>query len=235
MTKNTEGPVVLIIDDEASIRHVVTIGLEANGYRLYEAKTGTDGLAQFATLRPDVLLLDLGLPDISGLEVLRQLRQWSQTPIIVLSVRGADNDKIAALDNGADDYLTKPFSLPELMARMRVALRHRRPTPETSIWHAGKVQVDLARRVVTVDDQPVKLTPTEYALLRTMIENAGKALTHHQLLREVWGPGYMQETHYLRVYIAQLRQKLEADPTQPTLILTEPGVGYRLMPDDDDA
>ena len=224
-----EKPVVMIVDDEHSIRRFLVISLEANGYRAYEAKTGAEGLAQFATLRPDVLLLDLGLPDMDGLDVLKQIREWSTTPVIILSVRDADSEKIAALDAGADDYLTKPFSVGELLARLRVALRHRQPVPDTSLFRSGGLTVDMARRVVTVRGEPVKLTPTEYALLRLLIQHTGRVLTHQQLLREVWGPSYIRETHYLRVYIAQLRQKIEADPTNPTILVTEPGVGYRLI------
>jgi two-component system KDP operon response regulator KdpE len=224
----TEGPVALIIDDEAQIRRFLKISLEANGYRVYESKTGQEGLTQFGTLRPDVLILDLGLPDMDGLDVLKSLREWSNTPVIILSVRNADAEKIAALDAGADDYLTKPFSVGELLARLRVAQRHTQPVPETAIFQAGPLSVDLAHRAVMVNDQPVKLTLTEYALLKLMIQHAGQVLTHRQILREVWGPQYVDETHYLRVYMAQLRQKIEADPTRPKILLTEPGVGYRL-------
>lgn len=225
----TEGPVALIIDDEAQIRRFLKISLEANGYRVYESKTGHEGLTQFGTLRPDVLILDLGLPDMDGLDVLKSLREWSKTPVIILSVRNADSEKIAALDAGADDYLTKPFSVGELLARLRVAQRHAQPTPDTTIFQSGPLSVDLAHRAVTVNEQPVKLTPTEYALLKLMIQHAGQVLTHRQILREVWGPQYVDETQYLRVYMAQLRQKLEADPTRPKILLTEPGVGYRLV------
>jgi two-component system, OmpR family, KDP operon response regulator KdpE len=231
MTDAEGKPVVLIIDDERSIRRFLQISLEANGYHVYEASTGQDGLAQAATLRPDVILLDLGLPDLDGLDVLKILREWSSTPVIILSVRNTDAEKIASLDAGADDYLTKPFSVGELLARLRVAQRHRQPTAETSIFQSGPLHIDLTRRLVTVNDQPIKLTPTEYALLRLLVQYAGRVVTHRQLLREVWGPAYETETHYLRVYVAQLRQKIEPDPTHPTLLLTEAGVGYRLMPD----
>ncbi len=224
----SDGRLALIIDDELQIRRFLKISLESNGYQVHEAKTGAEGLSESAALRPDVIILDLGLPDIDGLEVLKRLREWSHTPVIVLSVRDADADKIAALDAGADDYLTKPFSVGELMARLRVAQRHTQPTSESAVFQTGKLVVDLARRLVTLNDEPVKLTPTEYALLRLFVQHAGRALTHRQILREVWGPQYVDETHYLRVYVAQLRQKLEADPSQPHLILTEPGVGYRL-------
>src|SRR5258707_9617058 len=225
----TEGPVALIVDDELQIRRLLKISLEANGYHVVEAKTGQDGLTQFATLRPDVLILDLGLPDMDGLEVLKSLRAWSKTPVIILSVRDGDNEKIAALDAGADDYLTKPFSVGELLARLRVAQRHSQPEPETAIFQAGPLSVDLSRRTVTVNDEPVKLTPTEYALLKLMIQHAGQVVTHRQILREVWGPQYVDETHYLRVYIGQVRQKIEADPARPKILVTEPGVGYRLV------
>ena len=224
----TTGPVVLIIDDEIQIRRFLRISLEANQYQVQEAKTGRDGLEQAAVLRPDVIILDLGLPDLEGLEVLTRLREWSQTPVIVLTVRDRDIDKISLLDAGADDYLVKPFSPGELLARLRVALRHRQPAPETVVFQTGGLVVDLAHRQVTVNHEPVKLTTTEYAILRLFVQHAGKVLTHRQMLREVWGPAYVDQSHYLRVYIAQLRRKLETDPAAPELILTEPGVGYRL-------
>ncbi len=224
----SDGPCVLIIDDEAQIRRFCRISLTANGYRVHEAVTGTEGLAQAAALRPDAIILDLGLPDRDGLDVLRQLRASSPVPVVVLSVRDADVDKIALLDAGADDYLTKPFSMGELLARLRVARRHSQPTAESAVFKSGKLSVDLARRLVTVDDQPIKLTKTEYALLRLFVQHPGKVLTHSQILREVWGAAYTSETHYLRVYIAHLREKLERDPANPELLLTEPGVGYRL-------
>lgn len=222
------GPRVLVIDDEVQIRRFLRISLEANGYEVHEAAVGLDGISRAAQLRPDLIILDMGLPDIDGLEVLRRLREWTTTPTIILSVRDADDDKVAALDAGADDYLTKPFSLEELMARMRVAQRHADPGQQSHLFKAENVAVDLSRRLVTRDGETVKLTPTEYALLRLLIQHAGRVLTHKQILREVWGPEYVEETHYLRVYFAQLRQKLEADPSLPRLILTEPGVGYRL-------
>ncbi len=225
----SEGPRVLVVDDEAQIRRFLRIGLDANGYRVYETDTGQDALIKAAQLRPDLIILDLGLPDLNGLDVLKRLRAWTQTPVIILSVHDADRDKVAALDAGADDYLTKPFSMNELMARMRVAQRHNRPEPDSTVFTVRDLQVDLARRLVTVQGESAKLTPTEFALLRLMIQHAGKVLTHRQILREVWGPEYVDETHYLRVYFAQLRQKLEADPARPKIILTEPGVGYRLV------
>ncbi len=224
------GPVVLIVDDEIQIRRFLRVSLTASGYVVHEAATGQAGLDQAALIRPDVVILDLGLPDVNGLDMLRRLREWSPVPVIVLSVRDADTDKIALLDAGADDYLTKPFSMGELLARLRVAQRHIQPAPETA-FRSGSLEVDLARRLVTVDGRPVKLTATEYALLRLLVQHAGKVLTHRQILREIWGPQYEEETAYLRVYVAQLRRKLEADPANPTLLITEPGVGYRLMVD----
>lgn len=222
------GPHVLVVDDELQIRRFLRIALEANGYRVFESSNGRDALQEAARLRPDLVILDMGLPDMEGLEVLNQLREWLPTPVIILSVRDTDRDKVAALDAGADDYLTKPFSLDELMARMRVAQRHAQPGPHPTVFTLGNVTIDLAHRQVTKKGQPVPLTPTEYALLRQLVQHAGRVLTHKQILKEVWGPEYVDETHYLRVYFAQLRQKLEDDPSLPKLILTEPGVGYRL-------
>ena len=218
-----------MVDDEPQIRRFLRISLEANGYRVYETDNGPDALVKAALLRPDAIILDMNLPGLDGMTVLQRLREWSQTPVIILSVRDADQDKVAALDAGADDYLTKPFSTAELLARLRVARRHAQPEPSRSVYTFGGVQVDLARRVVTRQGEPVKLTPTEYALLRLLVQHAGKVLTHRQILREVWGPEYVDETHYLRVYFAQLRQKLEDNPSLPKLILTEPGVGYRMV------
>ena len=224
----SDGPRVLVVDDELQIRRFLRIALEANGYRVYEIDRGGAAIQETARLRPDLIILDIGLPDIDGLEVLRRLREWTSTPVIMLSVRDADRDKVAALDAGADDYLTKPFSVDELLARLRVAQRHAQPGPLAAVFAQGDVTVDLSRRHVTKGDREVKLTPTEYALLRLLIQHAGRVLTHRQILKEVWGPEYTDETHYLRVYFGQLRQKLEDDPARPRLILTEPGVGYRL-------
>jgi len=225
----SEGAHVLIVDDEVQIRRFLRISLEANGYHVHEATNGQDALAAAAQVRPDLIILDLGLPDIDGITVLTRLREWTTTPVIILSVLDADRDKVAALDAGADDYLTKPFSVEELLARLRVAQRHARPAEQAPIFTSGDLQVDLARRLVTVRGEAVKLTPTEYALLRLLIQHAGRVLTHRQILKAVWGPQYVDETHYLRVYFAQLRQKLEVNPTLPRLIVTEPGVGYRLV------
>jgi two-component system KDP operon response regulator KdpE len=225
----SEGLQILIVDDEIQIRRLLRITLEANGYRVYETLTGHEAILKAAQVRPDLIILDMGLPDMDGLEVLQRLREWTKTPVIILSVRDKDHDKVSALDAGADDYLTKPFSMEELLARLRTAHRHALPQQEEIAFTSGRLQVDLARRLVTVEGAPVKLTPTEYALLRLMIQHAGKVLTHQQILRQVWGPEYIHETHYLRVYFAQLRQKIEANPALPAIILTEPGVGYRLL------
>lgn len=222
---------VLVVDDEAQIRRFLRISLEAGGYHVHEAGTGKDGIFIAAKVRPDLIVLDLGLPDTDGIEVVKQLREWTKTPIIILSVRDADSDKVAALDAGADDYLTKPFSTEELLARLRVALRHTQPEPDLRIFTSGELQVDLTRRLVTLRGEPIKLTPTEYALLRLMVQHAGRVLTHRQILKEVWGPAYIDESHYLRVYFSQLRQKIEENPALPKYLLTEPGVGYRLAVD----
>jgi len=222
-------PTALIIDDEVQIRRLLRVSLEANGYRVVEASSGNEGITAAAQHRPDVVVLDLGLPDLDGVTVLKRIREWSRVPVVVLSVKDREEDKIAALDHGADDYVTKPFSTGELLARLRVAQRHTQPTPETAVFHAGSEQVDLTARVVTVKGHEVKLTATEYSLLRLFVQHAGKVLTHRQILREVWGPTYTEQTHYLRVYMAHLREKLESNPAQPELFLTEPGVGYRLV------
>ncbi|WP_437539559.1 response regulator [Sorangium sp. So ce726] len=227
------SPLVLLIEDEPQMRRFLRAMLAARGYRLVETETGADGIAQATTRNPDLVLLDLGLPDMDGLEVTRRLREWSAVPIIVLSARGQEQDKIDALDGGADDYLTKPFSAGELLARLRVALRHAAHAAhgakaENSSFKVQDVEVDLARRVVLRAGEEIHLTPIEYKLLTTLIRHAGKVLTHRQLLGEVWGPAYAGQTHYLRVYMAQLRHKLERDPARPQILITEPGVGYRL-------
>jgi two-component system KDP operon response regulator KdpE len=221
--------IVLVIDDEPQIRRLLRVTLEANGYVVHDAATGQEGIVMAAQCRPEVILLDLGLPDLDGVTALKRLREWSRVPVIILSVRDRENDKIAALDAGADDYITKPFNAGELLARLRVALRHSQPTPEKAIFRSGHLQVDLVARVVTVQGKSVRLTATEYALLQLFIRHAGKVLTHRQILKEVWGPNYVEQTHYLRVYLAHLREKLERDPAQPELFITEPGVGYRLI------
>ena len=224
---STIKPCALIIDDELQIRRLLRVNLEANGYRVVEAATGQEGITQAAQWRPEVVVLDLGLPDMDGVTVLKRLREWSRVPVIVLSVRDREEDKVAALDNGADDYVTKPFSTAELLARLRVAQRHAQPGAEASYFRTGRLEVDLTARVVKLNDREVRLTATEYSLLRLFIQHAGKVLTHRHILREVWGPNALEQTHYLRVYIAHLRDKLEIEPSKPRLILTEPGVGYR--------
>jgi len=226
-----EGPVVLVIEDDSQIRRFLRATLGSHGYRLFEATTGEAGLVEAATRQPDIVILDLGLPDIDGLDVIRRLREWTALPIVVLSARGQERDKIAALDAGADDYVSKPFGVGELLARMRAALRHATRSPEDaaeSTFTLGDLHVDLPKRQVSVAGSQVHLTPIEYRLLTTLIRHAGKVLTHRQLLIEVWGPPYADQAHYLRVYMAQLRRKLEADPARPRYLLTEPGVGYRL-------
>ena len=228
------APLVLLIEDEPQMRRFLRTALESNDYRLVEAGTAREGLAHAAARNPDVILLDLGLPDRDGLEVARELREWSGTPIIVISARGQEADKVKALDLGADDYLTKPFGVEELLARIRVALRHA-ATPAGAlpepIFESGELRVDLPNRRVWRAGKEVHLTPTEYKLLVTLVRHAGKVLTHRMLLKEVWGPNYVNQAHYVRVYLAQLRQKIEADPARPRLLLTEPGVGYRLKAD----
>jgi two-component system KDP operon response regulator KdpE len=228
------APLVLLIEDEPQMRRFLRTALESNDYRLVEAGTAREGLAHAAARNPDVILLDLGLPDRDGLEVARELREWSGTPIIVISARGQEADKVKALDLGADDYLTKPFGVEELLARIRVSLRHAARPPGAvpePIFESGELRVDLPNRRVWRAGKEVHLTPTEYKLLVTLVRHAGKVLTHRMLLKEVWGPNYVNQAHYVRVYLAQLRQKIEADPARPRLLLTEPGVGYRLKTD----
>jgi two-component system KDP operon response regulator KdpE len=222
---------ILVVDDEAPIRRYLRAALSGHGFVIYEAANGQEALNAVISDRPDIIILDLGLPDIDGIEVTRQLREWSQIPIIILSVREAEQDKIAALDAGADDYLTKPFGTGELMARMRVALRRLASNPDEPTLQVGELQMDLSRRVVTVRGDEISLTPTEYDILRLLMQNAGKVITHHHLLRQVWGTAYESEMHILRVNISNLRRKIEPDPARPTYIHTEPGVGYRLRTD----
>ncbi|GAB4276434.1 MAG: response regulator [Candidatus Promineifilaceae bacterium] len=223
---------ILIVDDENAIRRFLRTSLTAHGYDVFEAANGEDAIFQAVNMQPDILILDLGLPGISGLEVIKRIREWSDMPIIVLSVKERDIDKIEVLDAGADDYLTKPFSIGELTARIRVALRHSQKSEHDPVFRSGSLKVDLAARMVTKNGEEVQLTPTEYDLLRVLIQYAGKVLTHQQLLREVRGVGYQTETHLLRVHMSNLRRKIEDDPTAPQYIMTEPGVGYRLVVDD---
>jgi len=220
---------ILVVDDEAPIRRYLRVALGAQGYAVLEAASGREALEAVPAQHPDLIILDLGLPDIDGVEVARSLRERSQTPIIILSVREAEEDKIAALDAGADDYLVKPFGTGELMARIRVVLRHQANADEP-VLQAGALRMDLPRRLVTVADREITLTPTEYDLLRILMQNVGRVITHRQLLRMVWGNAYESEMHLLRVNISNLRHKLEPDPSRPAFIHTEPGVGYRLIP-----
>jgi two-component system KDP operon response regulator KdpE len=218
----------LIIDDEPQIRRLLRVTLEATGYHVLDAATGQEGLVQAAQCRPNLILLDLGLPDMDGVVVLKRLREWSRVPIVILSVKDRDAEKAAALDAGADDFVTKPFGTAELLARLRVALRHSEEHAEPPVFRSGQLVVDLAERLVTVGGREVSFTATEYNLLRLLARHAGKVLTHRFLLREIWGPNAEKQSHYLRVYVARLREKIETDPARPVLLLTEPGIGYRL-------
>ena len=225
-------PFILIVEDDPQIRRFLRATLTAEGYVYYEAVTAAEGLNDFYARRPDLILLDLGLPDRDGLEVIRQIRESSQMPILVLSARGEERDKIAALDLGADDYVAKPFGVGELLARIRAALRRSAAvTPEGPVIRFGSIEIDLDKRSVKVDGEEVHLTPNEYRLLQVLIKYPGKVLTQRQLLNEVWGPNHLEQAQYLRVYIAALRRKLESDPTRPKHLQTEPGIGYRLVLD----
>jgi two-component system KDP operon response regulator KdpE len=227
-------PVIVLIEDEVPIRRFLRATLTGQGYRLFETTTGADGLVEVASRQPDVVVVDLGLPDMDGLEVIRRLREWTAVPVIVLSARGQERDKVTALDAGADDYVSKPFSAGELLARIRVALRHAAGAThegDEAAFKVGELEVDLLRRRVSLRGAEVKLTPIEYKLLTALVHHAGKVVTHPQLLREVWGPGHDAQAHYVRVYMAHLRHKLEAEPARPRYLLTEPGVGYRLAAD----
>ena len=231
MTSN-DKPRILVIEDDAPIRKFLRIMLESHGFDVSEAETAATGIGHAVSEPPDAIVLDLGLPDEDGLRVIQRLREWSQIPIIVLSARGRESDKVAALDAGADDYLTKPFGAGELLARLRVALRHAArlgTTADASIFQLRELVVDLGRREVTLGGESIRLTPTEYRLLVVLVRNAGKVVTHRQLLKEVWGPDSVSENQYLRVYMGQLRRKLEPDPARPRFLKTEPGVGYRLV------
>jgi two-component system KDP operon response regulator KdpE len=219
---------VMVIDDEPQIQRLLTIMLESQGYRVSAANTGQEGLAASASRRHDLIILDLGLPDLNGISVLKQIREWTQTPVIILTVQDAEAEKIEALDSGADDYVTKPFNSGELLARLRAALRRvDKGKTEAPVLNFGNLTINLAARRVTRSGETVKLTATEYALLRLFVQHAGKVLTHRHLLREVWGPEQENETQYLRVYVQRLREKLEADPESPQFFQTEAGVGYR--------
>jgi two-component system KDP operon response regulator KdpE len=224
-------PRILLIEDDPQIRRFLRASLGAQGYELVEAGTGKEGLALAASQAPDVVILDLGLPDLEGIEVIRRLREWSSMPIIILSARGQERDKVANLDAGADDYLTKPFGMAELLARIRVALRRKLPSEEgkpVPVFSLGELKVDFERRRVFRGQEEIHLTPLEYKLLTVLIKYRGKVVTHSQLLKEVWGPAFIGQNPYLRIFILNLRRKLEADPTRPYYLITEPGVGYRL-------
>jgi two-component system KDP operon response regulator KdpE len=228
---NNARPVIVVIEDDPQICRFLRTSLNTQGFQLFEAKTGERGLAEIGTRKPNLVILDLGLPRMDGIAVIRKVREWSNLPIIVLSARSQESDKIDALDAGADDYLTKPFSIGELLARIRVSLRHAAQLAGDStetLFSIGDLRVDLSRRSVHIAEQEIHLTPIEYRLLTILIHNAGKVMTHRQLLLHVWGPAYVEHSHYVRIYMGQLRQKLEADPTHPRYLLTEAGVGYRL-------
>ncbi|HQT91233.1 MAG TPA: response regulator [Candidatus Kryptobacter bacterium] len=229
----SDKPVILVIDDEAQIRRLLELTLDSNGYAVRSIGTGKDGIALAASERPEVIILDLGLPDLDGVEVLKKVREWSAVPVLILSVRDSESDIIACLDAGADDYLTKPFRTGELLARVRNALRHRPSSQESPVFVVRDVQVDLAARTVRKGNEIVKLTATEYALLALFVKNAGRVLTHSYILEQVWGPSFAEESQYTRVYVGQLRKKIEDDPADPKIILTESGIGYRLNTEPD--
>ncbi len=228
-----EGGVILVVDDEVRILRFLKIGLESGGYRVVEARTGEEGINLVVTHNPDVIILDLGLPDMDGLEFVRKIREWSHIPIIVLTVRDSERDKVVLLDNGADDYLTKPFSMNELKARVRVVFRHKNRDAGLTLFRSGNIAIDYDRRTVKVNGEKVKFTPKEYAVLTLLARNAGKVLTQNYILKELWGPHYQEESQYLRIYVMQIRRKIEDDPGNPRYIITEPGVGYRFIGEDE--
>jgi two-component system KDP operon response regulator KdpE len=225
---------ILLIEDEKQMRRFLRVTLQSEKYGVLEAETANDGLSQAATRNPDIVLLDLGLPDMDGLEVIEKLREWSTVPVIVISARDQEGDKIKALDKGADDYLTKPFDAGELLARIRVALRHAAPKSQDqreAVFVAEDLRIDFLKRQVYCGTREIHLTPIEYRLLTVLVRDAGRVMTHRQILKEVWGPPYVEQTHYLRVFMNQLRKKIEADSTRPRFLLNEPGIGYRFKPD----
>ncbi len=232
MTENRAT--IILIEDERQMRRFLRVTLQSEGYGLIEAETAADGLTQAATRSPDVVLLDLGLPDMDGLEVIKKLREWSAVPIIIISAREQEGDKIKALDEGADDYLTKPFGAGELLARIRVALRHAAPKSQDqreAVFSTEDLRIDFLKRQVYRGDREIHLTPIEYRLLAVLVKNAGRVMTHRQILKEVWGPSYIEQTHYLRVFMNQLRKKIETDSARPHFLLNEPGIGYRFKAD----
>ena len=224
----SKGKRILVIDDETAIRRLLKTSLEPAGYQVFEAKSGDEGLAEAASHRPELIILDLGLPGMDGAKVLKRLREWTQVPVLILTVQDAEEDKVRLLDLGADDYLLKPFSVPELLARLRVLERHANAGGAEPVLKFGDLELDLAGHVVKRHGEEVKLTSTEFDFLKVLARHAGKVVTQRQILKEVWGPNAVEHTHYLRIYAAQLRKKLEADPSDPQWIITEPGVGYRL-------
>jgi two-component system, OmpR family, KDP operon response regulator KdpE len=227
---------ILLIEDELQMRRFLRVTLQSENYRVLEAETAKDGLLQAATCNPDVILLDLGLPDMDGLEVIRTIREWSVTPIIIISARDQEGDKVKALDGGADDYLTKPFNAGELLARIRVSLRHTfypKQDQKESVFTSGDLRIDFLKRQVYCGGREIHLTPIEYRLLTVLVRNADRVMTHRQILKEVWGPGYVEQTHYLRVFMNQLRKKIEVDSTRPRFLLNEPSIGYRFRQNSD--
>ncbi|MGZ4159230.1 MAG: response regulator [Neobacillus sp.] len=226
----SSGAKILVIDDEPQIQKLLRVTLQAQGFEIVAASSGEEGILKTTMVRPDLIVLDLGLPDIPGMEVLHRIREWTQIPIVVLTAKDREEDKITALDSGADDYVTKPFGMGELLARIRVALRHNAKSQDEPILDFGKLVIDLSGRIVELDGEKIKLTPTEYELLKILATNAGRVMTHKQLLQQVWGGHqYDTDSHYLRVYIGHLRKKIETDPARPNFIITEPGIGYRFM------
>ena len=223
--------IILIIDDEIQIRRFLKIGLESQGYRIFEAESGGEGITQAVMRKPDIILLDLNLPDMGGADVLKKIREWFPGPVIVLTVRESEQDKIGLLDAGADDYITKPFNMGELLARLRAVMRRAGQESEEPVFTYRHISVDFSKRIVTVNGVPLKFTPLEYELLKLFVKNPGKVLTQRQIMREVWGPGMESETSYLRVYISMLRKKIEIDPARPKILITEPAVGYRFVTD----
>jgi two-component system KDP operon response regulator KdpE len=222
---------ILVIDDEAQIRRFLKIGLESQGYTVFEASDGDEGMTQSVMKKPDIILLDLNLPDMSGIDLLKKLREWYSAPVIVLTVRESEQDKIELLDFGADDYLTKPFNMGELLARIRAVIRRTKQEPDEPVFQYKGISIDFSKRIVTVNGAAVKFTPLEYELLKLFAKNPGKVLTQRQIMREIWGPGMESETNYLRVYIAAIRKKIESNPSRPKVLVTEPAVGYRFNVD----
>lgn len=221
--------IILIIDDELQIRRFLKIGLESQGYSVAEADRGEAGITQTVMKKPDLILLDLNLPDMNGVEVLKKIREWYSAPVIVLTVRESEQDKIELLDNGADDYITKPFNMGELLARIRAILRRTKEEQEEPVFKYNNIVIDFSKRIVTVNGESIKFTPLEYELLKLFVKNPGKVLTQRQIMKEIWGPGMESETSYLRVYVANIRKKIENDHSRPKILVTEPGVGYRFV------